>query len=170
MSIGQQITGLERMTIGQLRARYSGVFGEPSRSNNRRWLVRRIAWRIQMLAEGDLAERAVERARARAEELARDQDLRVRPPTDGASSPGAGARTVSRRVAWRDDRVPIPGTVLTRVYKGVEHRVTVLGEGFEHEGTIYRSLSAAAYAISGSHWNGFLFFGLTRPGAKGDSA
>lgn len=77
MTIGQQIAGLERMTVGQLQAKYAEVFGEPARSGNRQWLFRRVAWRIQAMAEGDLSERARERAR----ELARDADLRVRPPT-----------------------------------------------------------------------------------------
>jgi hypothetical protein len=159
MDLQHQIEALGAMTNPQLRGRYAEVFGEPSRSNNRRWLTRRIAWRLQARAEGTLSERA----RRRAEELARDEDLRVRPPADMGVSAGADLRTVSGRLVPRDDRVPIPGTVLTRVFKGVEHRVLVLGEGFEHRGAVYRSLSAVAFAISGSHWNGFLFFGLGDP-------
>ena len=63
----------------------------------------------------------------------------------------------------RDERVPPPGTVLTRRFKGHEYRVSVLPNGFEHDGDVYRSLSAVAHAITGSHWNGLLFFGLTKP-------
>ena len=62
----------------------------------------------------------------------------------------------------RDERVPPPGTILTRPFKGREHRVTVLPNGFEHDGEVYRSLSAVAHAITGSHWNGLLFFGLNK--------
>ena len=51
------------MTVGQLQARYAEVFGEPARSGNRQWLFRRVAWRVQAMAEGDLTERARERAR-----------------------------------------------------------------------------------------------------------
>ena len=76
MTMNQQIASLERMTVGQLQARYAEAFGEPARSGNRQWLFRRVAWRVQAMAEGDLTERARERAR----ELARDADLRVRPP------------------------------------------------------------------------------------------
>ncbi|MCB9838234.1 MAG: DUF2924 domain-containing protein [Phycisphaeraceae bacterium] len=160
------IDELAGRSVGQLRERYAEVFGEPSRSGNRRWLIRRIAWRLQAMAEGDLTERA----RRRAEELARDEDLRVRPPKDRGPELGANLRTVSGRIIRRvDDRVPMPGTVLTRVFKGVEHRVTVLPHGFEHEGRVHRSLSAAAHAISGSHWNGFHFFGLTKPRARSGS-
>jgi len=155
----QKIDELDGLSVGQLRERFAEVFGEPSRSGNRRWLIRRIAWRLQALAEGDLTERA----RRRAEEIARDEDLRVRPPRDRGPELGANLRTVSGRMVRRtDDRIPMPGTVLTRVFKGVEHRVMVLPDGFEHEGQVHRSLTAAAHAISGSHWNGFHFFGLAK--------
>lgn len=55
---------------------------------------------------------------------------------------------------------PIPGTVLAREYRGRLIEVTVLPKGFELDGQVYRSLSAAAKAVTGSHWNGLLFFGL----------
>jgi len=54
----------------------------------------------------------------------------------------------------------VPGTILSREYKGREVRVLVLEKGFECDGQVYRSLSAVAEAITGSHWNGWLFFGL----------
>lgn len=161
-----EIETLEAMTPSDLRERYAAVFGEPSRSNNRRWLVRRIAWRLQALEAGDLSERA----RARAAELARDADLRSRPPGDFAHrgpALGAALRTVSGQVVRRDDRVPVVGTVLVRPYQGTDHRVTVLTNGFEYGGTVYRSLSAVAYAITGSHWNGYHFFGLKAPSRGG---
>jgi hypothetical protein len=60
----------------------------------------------------------------------------------------------------KDERLPIPGTVLTRQYKGHKIVVTVLENGFEYEGEVYRSLSAVAKAVTGSHWSGNLFFGL----------
>src|ERR1039458_2699202 len=72
----KQIDELSRMTVGQLRQKYLGVFGEESRSNHKQFLFRRIAWRIQALAEGGLSERA----RRRALEIANDADLRVRAP------------------------------------------------------------------------------------------
>lgn len=73
--------------------------------------------------------------------------------------------TITGRLASAGtDRLPAPGTVLRRSFKGAEHEVTVLPNGFEYEGKAYRSLSAVATAITGSHWNGFLFFGLTKKG------
>ena len=62
----------------------------------------------------------------------------------------------------RDPRLPPPGTVLTRAFKGVEHKVTVLDEGFEYRGERHNSLSQIARDITGTNWNGFLFFRLKR--------
>ena len=57
-----------------------------------------------------------------------------------------------------DERLPPPGTLLTRVYKGQTLQVRILLHGFEFNGVVYPSLSAVAKAITGSHCNGFLFF------------
>ena len=72
----KEIEELSRMTVGKLRPKYLQVFGEESRSNHKQFLFRRIAWRIQALAEGGLSERA----RRRALEIANDADLRIRAP------------------------------------------------------------------------------------------
>lgn len=158
------IEELGGMGVGQLRERYRAVFGEATSSGNRQWLLRRVAWRLQALEEGDLSERA----RRRAAELARDADLRVRPPAGPivpptASTAPARLLTVSGRVVrGADQRLPAPGTVLRREYEGKHHHVTVLTDGFEYDGRRYRSLSAVATAITGSHWNGFLWFGLAK--------
>src|SRR5438034_806350 len=62
----------------------------------------------------------------------------------------------------RDPRLPSPGTVLTRPYRGRTIAVTVLESGFEYEGRRFDSLTAVAKAVTGSHWNGLEFFGLTK--------
>jgi hypothetical protein len=72
-TLAKELAALERMTAAELRDRYAEVFGEPAASGNRAWLGRRVGWRMQALAEGDLSERA----RTRATELSRDADLRV---------------------------------------------------------------------------------------------
>ena len=161
-SIEQTVAALGRMTVGQLREKYLEVFGEPSRSGNRDFLFKRIAWRIQSLAEGTLSERA----KRRAEELARDADLRTTLPRPPKAQPEARAQAVTLpapRAVTSHDRLPLPGTVLTRTYRGRRVEVKVLPQGFEYEGQVYRSLSAVAKAVTGSHWNGLLFFGLTTP-------
>jgi hypothetical protein len=164
----KELAGLQRMTPAQLREKYAEVFGEATKTGNKTWLVRRIAWRIQADAEGDLSERA----RARAAELARDSDLRVIPPREKPSpavlpmTRGGGTRTGTLAKEKQDDRLPPPGTVLTRKYKGGTVQVKVLPGGFEYEGQTYGSLSAVAKAVTGSHCNGFLFFGLLKGGKK----
>jgi hypothetical protein len=71
----------------------------------------------------------------------------------------------------RDPRLPRPGGVLTRTFKGKEHRVQVLDAGFLYEGKTWRSLSAIAKAISGTSWNGYLFWALqTRAKAPAPAA
>ena len=135
-SMEQTVAALGRMTVPQLRAKYLEVFGEPSRSGNRDFLFKRVAWRVQSLAEGGLSERA----RRRAEELARDSDIRTTVPRAPVASPEAAPRTVTRPAPTAHDRLPIPGTVLTRKYRGKQVEVTVLPAGFEYEGQTYRSL------------------------------
>jgi len=159
LNINKEVAALEQMTVGQLQDRYVGVFGEPVRSRHRQYLIRRIAWRLQANAEGGLSERALRRA----EELADDADVRLTPPrsTRVASQerPICGSTVVRVPVAT-DPRLPPPGGQITRQYKGRTIIVTVLADGFEYLGERHRSLSAVAKAITGSHMNGFRFFGL----------
>ncbi len=85
-SIEQTVEALRRMTPQQLRLKYEELFGEPTRSGNRRFLFKRLAWRVQSLAEGTLSERA----RRRAEELAEGADVRLtapRPPRAAGEGP-----------------------------------------------------------------------------------
>jgi hypothetical protein len=148
-----QIHGLRRVKVRALRDRYKEIFGEESRSNHKEFLFRRIAWRLQALAEGDISERA----RQRAFEIAQDADMRIcGPKPDGASwgeirnlqSPGA------------DRRLPIVGAILIREYKNRKITVQVLDGGFQYEDRFYKSLSAIAREVTGTQWNGYLFFGL----------
>ncbi len=53
-----------------------------------------------------------------------------------------------------------PGTRLLREWQGQTHHVTVLAQGFEYDGKVFRSLTAISRAITGSAWSGPLFFGL----------
>ena len=164
----QEVQGLSRMTVGELRDKYIEVFGEETRSYHREFLRKRIAWRIQAQAEGDLSERA----RRRAEELANDADLRTRAPRDPVSSGSAEvkARTATGRISpSRDPRLPLPGTLLTREFQGRDVVVKVLDKGFEFDDRRYKSLSAIAQEVTGSKWNGFLFFGITDGAARGGS-
>lgn len=153
----KEIEDLSKMTVGQLRQKYLEVFGEESRSNHKQFLFRRIAWRIQALAEGGLSERA----RRRALEIANDADLRIRAPRAmfGRDVTLDPKLSVSRKVAGDlDCRLPPLGSCLEREYKGRRVIVKVLVDGFEFEGQKFRSLSAVAREVTGTKWNGFLFF------------
>jgi hypothetical protein len=157
IQIREQIEALKKMTVRELRDRYQEVFGEESRSNHKQFLFRRIAWRIQALAEGGLSERA----RRRALEIANDADLRIRAPK-GFDVDGFSNRSVHRKVpAEMDPRRPLPGTMLVREYKGQSIIVKVHADGFEYDGRPYRSLSAIAKAVTGTKWNGYGFFQLS---------
>ncbi len=135
----KQIDGLGRLTTKQLQSRFRELFGYATRSNHKTYLFRRIAWRLQALAEGDLSERARERAL----EIANDADLRVRAPK-GFFDRDPDRESTGRSVTPDDERLPLPGTLLTRVYQGQTVVVKVLENGFEHSGKVYRSLSAVA--------------------------
>jgi hypothetical protein len=152
----KQIAALQGLGVGQLRKRYAEVFGEALRTGNKACLAKRIAWRLQALAEGGLSERA----RQRASELAHEANIRLSPPRSRSTNPAQEKPTQQS-----DPRLPAPGSVLTRPYKGRTLQVRVLLHGFEFEGIVYASLSAVAKVISGSHCNGYLFFNLGRGGA-----
>jgi Protein of unknown function (DUF2924) len=161
--IGQQLRELQRLTTPQLRGRYAELFGEHTPANNRTWLLKRIAWRLQALAEGGLSERA----RQRAAEQANDADLRMNPPAPPRTPKPAPDQPATRaEPAALDRRLPPPGTVLTRPDKGLTLQVEVLPRGFAYQGQVFKSLSAVAKAITGSHCNGYSFSGLVHHGDR----
>ena len=155
----QEVERLAGMTFRELRGKYFEVFGEETRSHNKAFLRKRIAWRLQALAEGDLSERA----RKRAEDLANDADLRIRTPRDftGRGEGRVEPLTAECSAPLRDPRLPLPGSVLFRRFKGHDIVVKVLDCGFECDGRQFKSLSAIAQAVTGTKWNGFAFFALT---------
>jgi hypothetical protein len=138
LDVGQELTTLRGLSIGELRHKYVELFGEPTRTGNKVWLVRRLVWRLQALAEGDLSERA----RQRATELAHDADLRLSPPRASknvATVPNDGPRL---RLTGKH-RLPPPGSVLVRPYKGQTLQVRVLDKGFAYDGRTSPSLARA---------------------------
>jgi hypothetical protein len=151
MDLDQESSRLNQSTIASLRQRYAEVFGESApHTGNKSVLIRRILWRLQALAEGDLSERAQRQAAL----LANDADLRLLPPRSAKHT------VLPSLERPQDPRLPQAGTVLNRRYKGQLHQVQVLASGFAYQDATYRSLSAIAKAITGSHCNGFLFFRL----------
>ena len=140
---------LRQMTVAELRVRWRELYGEDSRSRNKDFLWRRLAWRVQELAYGGLSDAA----KARLAELAPSGFVRAQLPRGFAPGP---AKPI------RDRRLPSPGATLVRRYKGVDVRVLVLDDGFEYDGRRYESLTEIARVVTGSARNGWLFFGLTK--------
>ena len=160
LKIAKEVSAMQRMTVDQLRGEYADVFGEQPRSRHKDYLIKRIAWRLQANAYGDLSERA----RRRAQELANDADVRMKSPRN--QQPTVKPKTAARKraaVSASAGRTELNvGDVLTRKYKGRTYRVIVHPDGFEYGGETFTSLSAVAERITGSHWNGYLFFGLRK--------
>jgi len=151
---------LLKLSVGELRDRFLDLYGFATRTRNKDYLRKRLAWRIQELAEGGLSEAA----RARIDELV--------PPGTPIVLPGArrkqvgeGAQLLAKvrrgELKPRDPRLPPAGTVLEREHAGAVHRVTVGQDDFVWNGQRYASLSQVARAISGTPWNGFTFFRLS---------
>jgi hypothetical protein len=167
-AIAQQLAALPRLSVKDLRDRYAAAFGDQTNARNKAWLVKRIAWKVQANAHGGLTERA----RQRAAELAENAELRATVPPAPKGTPAKVTAAADGDVATlpfpADRRLPPPGSVITRAYKGQQLRVRVLAQGFEHAGLVYPSLSAVAKAVTGSHCNGYLFFrlGTAKGGAK----
>ncbi len=147
--IAVEIEALRGMKVAQLVDRYAELFGKPPRVKNREHLWKRCAWKMQEIRFGGLSRKAKERL----EELIAEINLPL----------GEKTRTVSgvlKKNRRPDD--PVPGTVLTRQWKDREISVLVRDDGYECNGELFRSLTAVARAITGSRWNGRLFFGLTK--------
>jgi len=143
-----EIESLRALDRDALIARYRAEVGREPRQKNVAWLVRRLAWRVQERRLGGLSATA----RARLDELIAQIDLGVAAPV---VAKGAVARA-------EKGAGPAVGTVLVREWRGRQIQVRVTDDGFECDGAIHPSLSAVAKAVTGAHWNGKLFFGLTK--------
>jgi hypothetical protein len=135
-TIAQELSSLGQLATTALRVRYLELFGYAPLTNNRVWLVKRIGWRLQAQAEGDLSERARQRAR----ELANDADLRLSPPPS-ATIHATPRRRTSAKNTTRDPRLPAVGQVLVRRYNGQMVQVKVLAKGFEYAGRLVKIFS-----------------------------
>lgn len=102
INVGKEVAALQRMTVKELRSKYAEVFGDETRTGNKAWLVKRIAWRLQATAEGGLSERV----RQRAEELANCADIRMTPPQTKPVSTSVENRTVTAAVRFSDATIP----------------------------------------------------------------
>jgi hypothetical protein len=138
-TIPARLAALKTTPTPELKTQWRDLFASEPPPFNRRYLETRLAYRIQELAYGGLKLETVRRLEQLGEEL-------------------FGGDPKKRRT--RTDAMPITGTRLIREWQGVEHLVTVTVSGFEWQGRPYKSLSAIARAITGTRWNGWVFFGL----------
>ena len=162
INVAKEVARLQRMTCGELRDEFARQTGETTTAKNRKWLIRRIIWRMQANVEGGLSETAIRKIR----ELAGGADLRVTSPASRRLPAEAAKRTKRVATGPISNATLLPGTLLTRIYKGDQIRVRVTTQGFEYEGELFRSLSAVAKHITGSHWSGTKFFKLDKQGGQ----
>ena len=134
-----QLAALKGASAVDLRAQWRKLFDSEPPPYNRRFLESRLAYRIQELAYGGLSRDTLERLRAMAKQY------------DGKTPTERKTRPVHR---------PITGTQLIREWQGISHCVTVRADDFEYLGRPYKSLSSVAHEITGTKWNGWIFFGL----------
>ena len=145
----KQIMALKEAPLEALKAQYAALFGQASPcSNNKVYLWRRIAYRLQELEYGGLA----------AETKGRINDLIERYDPVNNKTLRPQKTKGERKTSDRDSRLPIPGAIIRKEYKGQILEVKVLEKGFEYQGQVFKTLSAVAKAITGDHWNGYLFF------------
>ena len=146
-----EINALRGLKVPALVERYTDLFGEDPRSKQVAWLRKRIAWKLQEQRHGQGHGGLSPAAQGRLEQLIAQVQGRL--PLPARPAGGNVRRKGAGRVA--------PGTVLVRMWRGEEIRVQLLEKGVEYEGVVYRSLSAVAKVVTGAHWNGKFFFGLT---------
>jgi len=142
--IPARLAALKTTPMPDLKRQWRELFETEPPAFNRRYLESRLAYRIQELTFGGLKPETVKRLEALGEQF-------------------DGGNTSLRRI--RGDLTPIVGTRLLREWQGIEHIVTVAADGFDWQGRPYRSLSAIARAITGTRWNGWVFFGLKSAGS-----
>ncbi|MBU0534106.1 MAG: DUF2924 domain-containing protein [Candidatus Omnitrophica bacterium] len=147
IAISQQIVALKNAPAEALLVKYKELYGEDTAGTHKTYLWRKIAYKPQELEKGSLSAKAKDRIN----ELIKEYD----PINNKALKPDKPIVA-----SLKDKRIPIPGTVITKNYKGTTYQVKVLEKGFEFNSKMFKSLSAIAEEITGAHWNGYLFFNL----------
>lgn len=148
---------LESLTVNELREKFAAIFEYRSNSRNRQFLIRKIIWGIQ--AQNNHSPDISNEAKSYALQIADEKDLLATPELPQLNIP---LKSPERAKPKTDERLPMPGTLLSRTYQGKVHKVMVEKDGFTYEGKLYRSLSKVARAITGTNWNGFRFFNLKK--------
>ncbi len=146
--VADKIEKLYELSSSQLMTEYTRLTCESYYTHNRKSLIRKIAWLYQTADSPPLSQMALDRV----DELVKDSKLRIYPHQDFNLDIPNRVRTKKLKLK--------PGTILTKTYNGEDYEVVVLDRGFLWNNKIFKSISAVAKAITGTHWNGKIFFGL----------
>lgn len=136
-TLGAEIARLNDLGLADLRRVWKERLGTPPAITSTDLIRRWLSWELQAQARGGFD--ATTRRRLR--QLCKA--FRAHPPSKALL-----------------DISPSPGSMLTREWNGVTHRVMVLDDGFAWNGQKHDSLSEIAYRITGTRWSGPRFFGL----------
>lgn len=151
---------LQSRPIRELREGFEHYYGYSPTSRNRSHLIKKILWAAQREEHGDISDTARNKALA----IADDRDIKVRFQHKNHSRT-SGHAPAEEVIPFQPQAELLPGMVLYRNYQGRDIRALVLENGcFEWEGTSFKSLSAVARAVTGTRWNGRLFFGINKMG------
>ena len=150
-SVLRQIADLPNLSHDELKQLWRALNGNDPPAYNRQFIIKRLAYRIQEIAYGGLSEDA----------HAKMDVVLTRHGYDENAMPSRRSRRPQRA---RD--LPVIGSKLAREWNGRRYEVEVLRDGFEFGGRKFRSLSAIAKAITGTHWNGRAFFGIRNTNAR----
>jgi hypothetical protein len=151
------IEGLMHLGIPALQQTHRELFGKDCTVLHVLYLRRKLAWELQMRAQGSLSEESRQHALG----IAWQTTLRTRARSH------ASRRVTATISLGHDTRLPPPGTFLKRSFKGKSVLVKVLAAGFEYDGRIFGSLSPIANEVTGGNCNGFAFFGLSKDARHG---
>ena len=149
-----QVMELKEKSLDELKAKYEELSpSQKAPSNNKVYLWRKIAYKLQEIEHSGLSAEA----QGKIEEFIQKYDpVNNKALRSGGNSDNPGKKSKLSR----DKRLPIPGTIITKEYKGTSLEVKVLEKGFEYNNKQYKSLTAIAKEVTGAHWNGYLFFNL----------
>lgn len=155
-----ELAELERLSLDDLRLRWRNNWGRLAPAHLSRGLLLRVmAYRLQAEAFGDLDRKTIRML----ERLADDAAEKL--TANGSASPGSDEHAESKVSSARAAYEPLilkPGALLIREWQGRLERVIVVDDGFAWNGATYASISALAFAITGTKWNGHRFFGVRR--------
>ncbi len=157
MATSINIAQIQTLTIKQLKAQIAEVTGQAVKSNNRPYLIGKLAKALEAKAA---PEAAPARTANNTNTPRKDKAANHEKADEKVGKAERRTRPAPRKAGERDPRLPAAGTVLEREHKGKKIRVTVLEDGFRYEGETYNSLSTIARVATGTIWNGFTFFQL----------